>query len=104
MAPNPFEQIFKKNLDNDEVFERTVVKEISKIIDDIGVNMPGLHLAYKKARELNAERKSPQHKHYLLNLIQAVALNSHRFLIDSEIDSNLEKNVTNEIAKMRAED
>jgi hypothetical protein len=104
MAPNPFERIFKKNLDNDEVFERTAGKEISKIIDDIGANMPGLHLAYKKAQELNAERKSPQHKHYLLNLIQSAALNSSRFIIDSALNPDLERDVRNEIVRMREED
>ena len=104
MPPNPFERIFKKNLDSDEVFERTAGKEVSKIIDQIGVNMPGLHLAYKKAQELNTERKSPLHKNYLLNLIQTAALNSGRFIIDSAMNPELETNVRNEIARIREQD
>ena len=104
MAPNPFERFFKKNLDDNEVFDQTVVKEIAKIFDETGVNMPGLRLAYEKARELNKGRKSPQHTNYLLNLVQTVALNSERFVIDSQINPGLERNVRNEIARMRTGD
>ena len=104
MPPRIFERFFKKNLDDNETFDRVVSNEILKIIDKVGVNLPGLHLAYKKAQELNKERKSPHHKHYILNLLQTVALNSMRFIIDSEIDPNLERNVENEIARMRAKD
>lgn len=104
MPPKIFERFFKKNLDDNEVFDKTVSNEILKIIDKVGVNLPGLHLAYKKAQEINAERKSPQHKHYILNLLQTVALNSMRFIIDSEINTELEKDVESEIARMRAKD
>ena|SRR3989344_50801 len=104
MSPKAFERFFKKDLDKNEVFDRTVSKEILKIIDQVGVNLPGLHLAYKKAQELNEKRKSPQHKHYLLNLIKATALSSERFFIDSVINQDLERNVENEITKMRTED
>ena len=104
MPPKPFERFFKKNLDDDGVFDKTVSKEILKIIDKIGLNLPGLRLAYKKAWELNEKRKSPQHKHYLLNLIKATALSSERFFIDSVISPDLERNVENEITKMRTED
>lgn len=104
MPPKIFERFFKKNLDDNEIFDRTISNEILKIIDKVGVNLPGIHLAYKKAQELNKERKSPHHKHYILNSLQTVALNSMRFIIDSEIDPNLERNVENEIARMRVKD
>lgn len=104
MPPKPFERFFKKNLDDNETFDRTVSNEILKILDKVGVNLPGLHLAYKKAQELNKERKSPHHKHYLLNLIKNVAFNSERFIIDSVINPNLERDVEYEIARMRAGD
>ena len=104
MPPNPFERIFKKNLDNDEVFERTVVKEVSKIINEIGVNQPGLNLAYNKAQELNKERKSPQHKNYLLNLVQGIALSSPDLSVELEMNPSLLEDIKRQIAKLREEE
>ncbi len=104
MAPNPFERLFKKNLDDNEVFDKTVSGEILKIVDRVGVNMPGLHMAYQKAQELNKQRKSPQHKHYLLNMVRDTALSSSRFFNDLMLDPQLQRSVDNEIARMREKD
>ncbi|MHB8710653.1 MAG: hypothetical protein ACYC6X_03855 [Minisyncoccota bacterium] len=104
MPPKMFERLFKKNLDDDKVFDREVSKEASKVFGQIGVNQPGLHSAYAEVQRLNRERTSPHHKNYLLNIIQAAAFNSDRIAIELQMNPTLERDIKNEIEKMRLED
>jgi hypothetical protein len=100
---NPFERVFKANLEDDAVFDARVQKEAVKIIDEYGVNAAGIGQAYRRADELNRQRKTPHHKNYLLNLVRTAALSSHRFDTDGLMNPNVLSDVQQHIEQLKRE-
>lgn len=104
MPPKIFGEFFKKNLEDDGVFDAVVGKAAEKIFDEQGVNLPAVLSAYDKAQELNERRKNPHHKNYLLNLVQAAALGSYRLEMEAMMNPTVVEDVRAEIQKLRNEE
>jgi|GEM_PF-6727525 len=98
-----FLERFRENLDNDAQFDKRATKDMGRIFEESGVNLIGMHLAYQHAKELNAKRKVPQQKNYLLNLLKKAAYGSDRFGIDLELNPSLGDELENELTKYRNE-
>ncbi len=77
-----FERLFG-GLQNPENKERLIQRAISKEIAKVGVNLPGLHLAFEAAKKENADKKLGLTNNHLLNIVRDVAIGMSSAIEDS---------------------